>query len=134
MAAFTCLGADASLPSLPAQNNATELPIWQAHTLNQTVGENPTLHQRLLKKFLVNAQSQVATITAAAQSSEVKTVADVAHNLKSAARTVGALALGELCQQIETAARTDTGSSALVSGLPATLDATQAAIAQHLQA
>ncbi len=123
------------LPSLPAENNDAELPVWQAQTLSQTVGDNPAMHQRLLKKFLVNAQAQMVTFTAAAQASDVKTVADVAHNLKSAARTVGALALGELCQQIETAAHTDTGSSALllVPGLPATLDATQAAIAQHLQ-
>jgi len=46
-------------------------------------------------------------------------VADVAHTLKSAARTVGALALGELCQQIETAGRAGDAKAglALINGL-----------------
>jgi PAS domain S-box-containing protein len=80
------------------------LPVhWDSHALNQHVGDNPALHQQLLTKFLQNALQQVASITQAAQSNDAKAASEVAHKLKSAARTVGAVALGELCQQIETA-------------------------------
>lgn len=44
-------------------------------------------------------------ITAAAAAGDSATLGGVAHTLKSAARSVGALRLGELCQRLETAAR-----------------------------
>ncbi len=83
------------------------LAEWDATTLPRLVGDNPTMHHRLLEKFLCGAQEQVADIGAAALTGETGRVADIAHKLKSAARTVGALQLGELCQQLETAGRAD---------------------------
>jgi hypothetical protein len=47
----------------------------------------------------------VTEITAAAAAGDSATLGGVAHTLKSAARSVGALRLGELCQRLETAAR-----------------------------
>jgi PAS domain S-box-containing protein len=81
------------------------LPIWNPGTLTELVGDNPTLHQKLLKKFLRNANIQVAAILALASVGNFQGAADAAHTLKSAARSVGALALGELCNGIETAGR-----------------------------
>jgi HPt (histidine-containing phosphotransfer) domain-containing protein len=63
------------------------------------------MHQRLLGKFLKNTDKQVAAILSAAAAGDANTVAGIAHTLKSAARSVGALALGELCQVLETAGR-----------------------------
>jgi CheY-like chemotaxis protein len=90
-----------------------DLTIWDSSALRQMVGDNPALQQRLLAKFLVNAYAQVADIGAAGQTPNMGRVADVAHTLKSAARTVGALALGELCQQIETSGRAGDAPSCL---------------------
>jgi CheY-like chemotaxis protein/HPt (histidine-containing phosphotransfer) domain-containing protein len=78
-------------------------PIWNPATLTELMGNNPAMHQRLLKKFLLNAEKQVTDITAAAATGATTTLTGVAHTLKSAARSVGALALGELCQSLETA-------------------------------
>jgi len=98
---------------------AISLAVWDSTALLQVVGDNPPMQQRLLAKFLVNAYAQVAEIGVAAQTPDMSRVADVAHTLKSAARTVGALALGELCQQIETAGRAGDAQAglALVNGL-----------------
>ena len=63
------------------------------------------LHRRLLERFLLNASQQIVCIETQALAGESTQASHVAHTLKSAARSVGALALGELCQQIENAGR-----------------------------
>lgn len=90
-------GQDETSPDFPA--------VWDSTTLSRLVGDNPTMHHRLLEKFLCSAQEQVAAIGSAAVTGETNMVGDIAHKLKSAARTVGAIQLGELCQQLETAGR-----------------------------
>jgi len=88
---------------LPAQPLA--LATWDNTSLNALVGPNPVLHARLLDKFVLNAQKQVTAIEAAAATNDCASLAGVAHTLKSAARAVGALALGELCESLEAAGR-----------------------------
>ena len=61
--------------------------------------------KRLLAKFLVNAGKQLQDAHQARASGDLDTLTRIAHTLKSAARAVGALALGELCQSLEAAAR-----------------------------
>ncbi len=85
------------------RTNADSLPFWDANTLGELVGNNTEMHQRLLGKFLVKARLQITEILAATQNSDTPSLTSLAHTLKSAARTVGALALGELCQHIEQA-------------------------------
>ena len=96
-------------------------PIWNPATLTELVGDNPAMHRRLLEKFLTNAEKQVAAIIAAAESDDCTALADVAHPLKSSARSVGALRLGELCQRLETAGRAGDVSTcrSLTDGLAA---------------
>jgi HPt (histidine-containing phosphotransfer) domain-containing protein len=114
--------------------NHASLPAWSAATLTELVGDNPGMHKRLLGKFLVNATVQVTDITAAAAASDTATLAGIAHTLKSAARSVGALALGELCQRLETAGRTGDANacSELAAGLQAEFAAASTAISGHL--
>jgi len=79
---------------------------WRQYRLYVAgVGDNSAMHQHLLTKFLHQSSQQLASITSA-QFNDVKSIADVAHALKSAARTVGAMALGGLCEQIEIAGQT----------------------------
>ncbi|OGB31885.1 MAG: hypothetical protein A3F78_06140 [Burkholderiales bacterium RIFCSPLOWO2_12_FULL_61_40] len=89
--------------------SSAEAAIWDANALTALVGNNPALHQRLIGKFLLNAQTQVLAIQAAALAGDLHTLAGVAHTLKSAARSVGAMALGALCQSLETAGRANDG-------------------------
>jgi PAS domain S-box-containing protein len=109
---------------------ATDLVAWNPDTLTELVGDNPVMHRRLLEKFLPNAEKQVGAIMLAAAAHDTTSLAAVAHTLKSAARSVGALALGELCQGLETAARAGDvpACSALAAGLEAAFNLAAAAI------
>jgi len=97
--------ADEAAQEIHEEPIPTLLAVWDAATLTRLVGDNPTMHRRLLERFLLSAQEQVAAIGAAATAGDTGTVADVAHKLKSAARTVGATLLGELCQEVESVGR-----------------------------
>lgn len=92
------------------------------------------MQRRLLEKFLANASDQIATITAASTTADLATLGTVAHTLKSAARTVGAMLLGDTCQRLESAARGGdfAAAAALAQTLPAQLALTTARIQEHL--
>lgn len=75
--------------------------VWNEDTLSELVGENPMMQRRLLEKFLVNAVKQVCAIEDALSAGELAAIELTAHTLKSASRTVGALALGAACQRLE---------------------------------
>jgi CheY-like chemotaxis protein len=122
-------------PVVQNQQTVESLSIWNPGTLTDMVGDNPVMHQRLLEKFLLNAHQQVSSIEAATLAGDAHKAGTVAHTLKSAARSVGAMALGELCQQIETTghAGNATACTALVQGLAEALAVAQQAIPQHLE-
>ena len=86
-----------------------EFPVWDSTTLTRLMGDKPALQRRLLEKFLINARKQMSTIGNAARAGDIATISRVAHVLKSASRTVGAVQLGELCQKIETAGKAGDG-------------------------
>jgi PAS domain S-box-containing protein len=105
----------------PAASSAAEhvVPasgaIWDATALTRLIGPHPVMQRQLLDKFLINAPQRIAAIIQAQTQGTIDTVAREAHTLKSAARTVGAMALGELCQDLESAAKA--GSEAKCAGL-----------------
>jgi PAS domain S-box-containing protein len=95
-------------PTSEAQSSkvATAIPVaadavWDATTLTRMVGDYPAMHRRLLDKFIVSSEEHVAAILASAAAADMETVVAVAHKMKSAARTVGAMQLGTLCQELE---------------------------------
>ena len=105
-------GSTQAAPLPPEESRAegsAEVAVWDANALTELVGNNPALHRRLVQKFLLNAQTQVREIQAAALAGDLPTLAGLAHTLKSAARSVGAMALGSLCQSLETAGRSNDG-------------------------
>jgi HPt (histidine-containing phosphotransfer) domain-containing protein len=96
-----------------------EFAVWDNTVLPRLMGDNPALHHRLLEKFLLSANEQVTRVVAATAIADTATVSEITHALKSAARTVGALQLGELCEALETAGKSGdaTQCSVLVTGL-----------------
>ncbi|MEI8158931.1 MAG: PAS domain-containing protein [Burkholderiales bacterium] len=125
---------DSARPERAKTVDDDTLAIWNQDTLNDLVGDNPVMHKRLLEKFLANATEQVAGLGPSTAAGTLSEVAGVAHTLKSAARSVGALALGELCQQLETAgnAGDEATCSALAQSLAQAFDAAALAINRHL--
>jgi PAS domain S-box-containing protein len=79
--------------------------VWDPLALGLLVGENADLQKQLLAKFLRNAQNQMQALDTARADGNLSGITSLAHTLKSAARTVGAMALGELCEAVEAAGR-----------------------------
>ena len=125
--AHECLLAADAAPAQPSD--------WDASTLGQMVGDDSATHKRLLERFLVNAQKQVAAIVLAAGAGDFNEAADLAHSLKSASRMVGALRLGDLCEQIETSGSSDDGAACLplCQALEPTFGPARDRITRHLK-
>ena len=81
------------------------LPVWDALALTRMVGDNPAMHRRVLEKFLAGSNAQITSIVAAADAGDAVAVAVVAHAFKSSSRAVGAMQLGDWCQQMEMAGK-----------------------------
>jgi PAS domain S-box-containing protein len=120
--------------SLTQEWLVTDLPIWNPSALSELVGDNPAMHRRLLERFLQSASERVPALDAAIAAGEFKEAGGLAHALKSAARSVGALSLGELCQRIETSGSAMDASSCRVLSqeLVATFEAVRRVIRQHV--
>jgi PAS domain S-box-containing protein len=81
------------------------LAVLDRAVLPTLVGSDPMLLAEFLHDYQLSAQMAALEIRAALQQGDWKAVADGAHKLKSSSRSVGALALGELCAQLEYAGK-----------------------------
>jgi PAS domain S-box-containing protein len=88
------------LPIVPSDTAASPIDIT---ILEGLIGRNPTVVHAFLQDFQANAADIGADLRAAGTSKDILKAGALAHKLKSSARAVGALALGELCAQIEDA-------------------------------
>jgi HPt (histidine-containing phosphotransfer) domain-containing protein len=111
-----------------------QFDIWNSGTLTELIGNNASVQLRL--RFLVNAQQQCDAIQSTAAQADLAALTTQAHTLKSAARSVGALALGELCQTLESASNAQELKTCqtLAQQVPDALAQAQACIEQHLAA
>ena len=131
------VGAVAGLKEQPVSpHSATGLAIWNPATLTEMIGPNPVMQRRLLQNFLPSAGDQCRQIGEAMKVGDLTALAAVAHKLKSAARSIGALALGEHCQCLETAGKAGdlAACSAMTPGLAGALAAAKQRICAHLDA
>jgi len=113
-----------SQPGQPEQTAATA-PIWDTTTLTRLMGPKPAVQRRVLSKFLINTQERIAAVERARAAGRIEDIAFEAHSLKSAAATVGAMALSQLCQELELACRAGSqeGCDRLVQPLREAFDA-----------
>jgi len=102
--------AAAGAAPAPAAGAVLDLEVLKAH-----VGDDSATQGELLSLFLSSAASQAAELRAAA---DARAAAAIAHKLKSASRSVGAMALGDLCAEIEAAGRSG-DRDALARRMPA---------------
>ena len=95
---------DATLPGAP-ESTDTSLPVFDLGVLNSLVGDDQDTVHALLREYVETLQRTWAEIATAASQGDEAAIAASAHKLKSSSRSVGALRIGELCQQIENAGR-----------------------------
>ncbi|MET3132618.1 PAS domain S-box-containing protein [Oxalobacteraceae bacterium GrIS 1.11] len=70
--------------------------------LAKLLGYNPQKVRKFAFKFLQTTQDGFADIETALARGDVQQARELGHRIKSSARTVGALGMAELCQQLET--------------------------------
>ncbi len=71
--------------------------------LENLIGNDPAVILEFLNDFRISAAQTALALKSACADGQVVKASEQAHKLKSSARAVGALALGELCAEIETA-------------------------------
>jgi HPt (histidine-containing phosphotransfer) domain-containing protein len=79
--------------------------------LEDLVGTDPAVIFDLLQGFQDSAGRTAELLKAACSAGDMATTIEQAHRLKSSARTVGALVLGALCEEIETAGKAGAGDT-----------------------
>lgn len=67
------------------------------------VGDEPAVIREFLLDFRASATTTATELAAACAAGDTAQASALAHKLKSSARSVGALALGDLCAEIEAA-------------------------------
>jgi CheY-like chemotaxis protein/HPt (histidine-containing phosphotransfer) domain-containing protein len=109
----------------PSQLDTQALPVWDAQALQLSVGNFPKIHSRLIAHFLSNAQAQLERVVESVDQMHYLDAAEEAHKLKSAAKTIGALRFGDLCDQLERAGRMGDAleCQSIRASLPEELDA-----------
>ncbi|MBK6906692.1 MAG: response regulator [Rhodocyclaceae bacterium] len=90
--------APALLPATPAAPRAINIEVLAA-----LVGDSPEVLRDFMEAFLVSAQKITVELGAACADGEAERAGALAHKLKSSALSVGAVALAEVCRQIEEA-------------------------------
>jgi len=105
----TPAGARARVPACAKATAATadagDPPVFDPSALTRMVGDKPAIHRRLLEKFQVTAQAQAERLGAALAEGDAAAVGQIAHTLKSNARAIGALQLGQVCAELEQAGK-----------------------------
>ena len=88
-------------PSLVLSEANEQFPHWSAQALHAVLGDDPETTQEFLETFRNEARSMVDSIATSLRKRQNADRRGVAHRLKSASRSVGAMWLGELSSQIE---------------------------------
>jgi len=97
--------------TMPSHNQETKAAPKESDSpldlgiLTKMVGDDPVLHRNLLKQFVAPAKRDIETIHAAMAEHNIGAAAQLAHKLKSAARTIGAHELADICATLELAGK-----------------------------
>ena len=121
------------LPAANPTDTPQDLPSVpvQVSVLEALVGTDPQLIQEFLQAFGVSAGRLSAEIAEACGKQRPKDAAAIAHKLKSSARSVGALGLGEFCAAIEAAGTA--GDLTLLTELLPSFESEMAAVDGYLR-
>ncbi|WP_432744615.1 PAS domain S-box protein [Methylobacter sp. G7] len=125
--------ADATTLSEASMTSAIQgavLKPLDVSVLEALVGDNPELIRAFLHDFHSSATQIAAVLKSAYEMDQTEQVGAQAHKLKSSARSVGALELGELCAQIERASQA--GEIEAMNALVPRFEVEMAAISEYL--
>jgi CheY-like chemotaxis protein/HPt (histidine-containing phosphotransfer) domain-containing protein/anti-sigma regulatory factor (Ser/Thr protein kinase) len=120
------LGPSAAADSSRERGRASAAPpTVDLSVLVELIGDEPAEITKVLKSFRALADESSRELRKGVAARSPRVAAEVAHKLKSSARSIGASRLGNICEEIEGAAEgaTPDAIAALVRGFEAELDA-----------
>lgn len=88
----------------PAQSNLSAMKL-DVNVLKRLVGDDDAVVRRFLTDFHDSAVRMAAALRYACETGQAAEAGAIAHKLKSSARSVGALPLGDLCAEMEQAGK-----------------------------
>jgi HPt (histidine-containing phosphotransfer) domain-containing protein len=100
------------------------------NVLKKLVGDDETIIREFLHDFRISTEEIAAELRTACAQGNTAAVVAAAHKLKSSARSVGALALGELCAEMEQAGKAK--QTAELAALLPSFEAEMAAVNEYL--
>ena len=118
-----------ALAATTAQPAALSVPV-DVSVLKRVVGDDPAVVRKLLHKFRRSAAVIAAELCSACAAGQTTATGAAAHKLKSSSLSVGALALGELCDAMEQAGKT--GQVEALTVLLPRFEAEMAAVDKYL--
>jgi PAS domain S-box-containing protein len=104
------------IPSMPpepdrqaaqAEPEAPSAPAVDFTVLASLVGDDNAIIRELLTDYLASVRRLTPELRQHAAKGNARDVGSIAHKLKSSSRSVGALALGDLCNELENAGRAE---------------------------
>ena len=120
------LPTSATAPTMPAST----VPPVDVRVLEALIGTDPQVIREFLQQFNVSAARLATHLIDACAARRPADAASIAHKLKSSARSVGALKLGDICAAIELAGQ---GSElAVLTELQPQFEAEMASVAGYL--
>lgn len=84
---------------------AVKTSVVDLAVLKNLVGDDPNIVSKLLADYLSSVRRLSEDLHGALASDDMSQIGAIAHKLKSSSRSVGALALGDLCAEIENAGK-----------------------------
>jgi PAS domain S-box-containing protein len=97
-------GGKWAAPRLPGTKSPGGRPV-DIMVLEELVGRDPDVIREFLRAFWISTTKTAAELEAACLNRNAGLIADLAHKLKSPARSVGAMRLAELCDELQRAAK-----------------------------
>lgn len=102
LSAEPCPATSIALATVEVSSKPVDVRVLAA-----LVGDDPVVIRDFLQDFRVSTAKASTELQSAFASGDIGQAGAVAHRLKSSSRSVGALALGELCAALEEAVRVD---------------------------
>jgi CheY-like chemotaxis protein/HPt (histidine-containing phosphotransfer) domain-containing protein len=101
-------GSGSATPTaLPKKKHAQDKSIMDIAVLEALVGDDPAIVNEFLTDYLASSRDNMEEMRAVLAAGDSRQVGTLAHKLKSASRAVGALALGDLCAELENLGKTE---------------------------
>ncbi len=116
---------------MPALVTTPQTRSMDIEVLRALVGDDEDTISELLMEFEASSAELGATLRLASETQSFDQIRQVAHQLKSAARSVGALRLGALCEAAEHGARSQQAMGTPISDLLAELEQVHVHLAEY---